>query len=129
MEFAKINVSASNAFSLFKELDLRLDTIRIGQRETQLGAEICLVQRRGFCLRDCLTEIDKVGAKLHEHSIFCNASPYLLADKGLDAPASADLYFGVLPVVPDTVSRYTHGDLNQILGRRGKTPLSRVFAG
>ena len=116
MEFAKINAPTSNPFSLFKELELGLESIRIGQRETQLGEEICLVQRSGFCLRDCLTEIDKVGERLHGRPIFHRDSPYLFADKELDAPAKVDLSFGVLPVVPNTACRYTHGDLKQILG-------------
>lgn len=116
MEFAATAVSASNAFSLFDELRLPLESIRIGKRATQLGEEICLVRRMGYRLGECLTEIDEKSVDLHGRPVFFKESSELFTDEGLDVVACADLYFGILPVVPDTACRYTHGNLNQIVG-------------
>lgn len=115
MEYAKNTVSASNAFSLFNDLRVPLESVRIGTRSTQLGEEICLVCRTGYALRDCLTEIDERSIDLHGRSVFLKESAELFTDMHLDVVSSADTYFGILPVVPDTVCRYTRGDLSKIV--------------
>jgi hypothetical protein len=90
--------------------------VRIGTRSTQLGEEICLVCRKGYTLRECLTEIDEKSVVLYGRRVFHTESAEIFGDQHLDDASSADTYFGILPVVPDTACRYTRGDLSKIVG-------------
>jgi hypothetical protein len=119
----KVNsVSPANAFSLYTELKLHLDSIRIGTRETPLGLEVCLVCCKGYSFKDCFEEIDQRSKGLYDRPVFSQASPLLKADPGFESVVTKDAYFGIIPIVSGTAGRYTHGDLSKIV----TDPYSRI---
>jgi hypothetical protein len=100
---------------LFTPLKLAIACCELQVRESALGLELRFIKNPGFSFRNIIDEINEAGERLYGRAIFVRGSREIISDSGIDEVSETALSYQIVPVVPDTASRYTHGDLEKIL--------------
>lgn len=99
----------------FTPLKLAIACCELQVRESALGLELLFIKNPGFSFRNIIDEINEAGERLYGRAIFLKDSREIISDSGIDEVSETALSYQIVPVVPDTASRYTHGDLEKIL--------------